>query len=239
MAKKSDVKEPEVLPALREEKKSALVLIGQIVSVLSGFKQCLINTLDDYSTAANDLKLLKDKAKELAGQKKRILDPIQAAREEVSKMFEGPEQLLKDAINLVSISMLKWKQDQERAQLEAKRKADEEAKRQAQEARRKMLAEAQAAMAAGKEEEAAQVLEQAAELKVEAAPVPAAQVAVKGAATRKNWFAEIKDPNRIPREFMCPDIKKLNEHARNYHDTMPVEGVEFKFTESVVSTRVI
>ncbi len=51
---------------------------------------------------------------------------------------------------------------------------------------------------------------------------------------RSTWHAEIVDESLIPREYLVPDMKKLNEAARRMRNLMAVPGVKSVEDQSVV-----
>lgn len=238
-AKFKEVEGVQVLPAIAPAlQKQALSIIGEIVEVVSCIKEYHVDDKDQYEQGAQDLRTLKAKVKELDGAKKRILAPLNEARAATSEMFRGPEKMLDDAIRLINGAMVHWKQEEERKRLAAIEQNRALAQQRNEDMRRNLLERAKAEMVAGDSSRACELVEEAAAFQDKAfersLPQPAL-VEVKG--VRKNWYAQIVDPLKVPREFLCPDIKKLNEYARNLKEEAKVEGVVFAYTETVVSTR--
>ena len=52
---------------------------------------------------------------------------------------------------------------------------------------------------------------------------------------RDVWKCRIDDATKIPKEFLTVDIKKLNAHAKSTRGTIPVEGVEFFKSLTIVN----
>ena len=52
---------------------------------------------------------------------------------------------------------------------------------------------------------------------------------------RENWKCRIDDATKIPKEFLTVDIKKLNAHAKSTRGAVPVEGVEFFKSLTIVN----
>jgi hypothetical protein len=57
-----------------------------------------------------------------------------------------------------------------------------------------------------------------------------------GESTRKIWKARIVDPKIIPREWLIPNEKGLNDFAKSNKGVMPVAGVEWYY-ETVMAMR--
>jgi len=102
---------------------------------------------------------------------------------------------------------------------EANRKAREEAAKKAEEeARARAASEAEIAAAKAKAEEDAKAREIQAPV-VQAPIIPTESKVTRtetgtAAYQRKTWKAEVTDENLVPREYLVPDIKKINEAVR-------------------------
>lgn len=59
---------------------------------------------------------------------------------------------------------------------------------------------------------------------------------IAGISTREIWRARVVDETKIPREFLCPDEKKLGDYAKAMKQNAKVEGVEF-YPETSVASR--
>lgn len=166
---------------------------------------------------------------------------IKGIRAEVADIFKEPKKLgraiwqffvkrEKDIDNplaygerLTKQKRTKWfTEEQERAE-KKKRKKEEELRRQAEEKKKNQVEELRELG----EEEAAEELESM------DAEIPAAKVEnrakTNGASFAKKWYAHITDVNKIPREYMTPDMAKLNALARANEGQNPPEGVRFVF----------
>lgn len=51
---------------------------------------------------------------------------------------------------------------------------------------------------------------------------------VEGVRTKDEWYAEVTNEAEIPREYMTPDIEKLNQYARMMKGQASLPGVAFR-----------
>ncbi|TXH59044.1 MAG: hypothetical protein E6Q97_00700 [Desulfurellales bacterium] len=183
--------------------------------------ECIvIETREDAQAAADELKRLAGRLKSLEEQRRRLVDPLNAAKQAAQDLFNPPAERLQAAVALLKRGLLAWEDQQRRlreAEQEAARQAAEkervriEAAAAAEEAARvaeaaALAAQAQQATAAGDVEAAAALRAQAEAAEVAAienseamraaaaqvvAPIVAAPVKVSGAGGRANWKAEI------------------------------------------------
>lgn len=123
----------------------------------------------------------------------------------------------------------------------------------ADQAANKLRDEAAAAAAAGDAVRAAQ-LSAKADSKEEAGAVQAAELQMAAASTvavivaadttkvagisamKSNWKFQIDDESKIPREFLCPDEKKLGAYAKAMKESAKVDGIRF-FNDPSIAIR--
>jgi hypothetical protein len=135
----------------------------------------------------------------------------------------------------------------ERARIAAEAAAVAEKARKEQE---KLAAEAAAAYAAGDLAAAAKI-EAKAEVKAEAVADKVADLQVQAATTvstviapavakvsgvskgKDNWQFQIDDASKIPREFLCPDEKKIGQYVKAMKDGAKIDGVRIFNNPSV------
>jgi len=153
-----------------------------------------------------------------------------AAYKEVLKLMNSFIVPLEAAKKLLSGLAYKW----QKAEEDRKRKEAEEARRLADEeaaAKRKVEEEARLAAAerlsnAGMEEQAEEMLETPIVVEVEEVAAPAPKVKVQGASTRENWQGKVVNENLIPREYMTPDLVKLNRITKALKGETRIPGWE-------------
>lgn len=212
-----------------------------------------IITNSDYERATNFLKEIKGKYKELDQKRKKITSPLDSVKKSIMELFKNPLSTLSEIEIVVKRSMITFTTEQERIRREKEealrkqaREEEEALRKQAreEEERQKKILEEQAKQAEkeGKVEEAKIIEEQIKEVKVEApiAEVPIKvvidQPKVEGIKYIEKWTATVIDESKIPREYLMPDLKKLNKLAGIYKQKSNIPGVEF-VSEKTVSSR--
>lgn len=191
-------------------------------------KELVVNsqlTYDNATTKLREIKAVSDKVDE-------VFDPVVEAGHKAHKaglaakaMFSKP---LGEARDLIQQKAGQWFQSEqqriadERRQLEAKAEADAEAERTAK------LQQAEKALNRGEIEKASALLDSAEAVKPEQVITVAPRSKSYGVSTRENWSAEVINESLVPREYMTPDLKKLNALARAMKDgNAAPPGVKF------------
>jgi hypothetical protein len=129
-----------------------------------------------------------------------------------------------------------WRAKEEAKRQEAARLSEEASKMKSEQDKQvawatadKLRREADAAAA-----KAAERQQQAAEVHIEAPVVAKTEVSAAGIQMRENWKFRIIDVNKIPRELLIPDEKKLGEIAKANKSLAKVDGIEF-YNEPVIA----
>lgn len=130
------------------------MLIGGAQRMLTFITEFAISSNDDFDLAADELKTIKSKAKQIEEQRTAITGPLNAATKAVNDLFRGPSDLLGRAESALKAKMLAWQREVEERAAEARRKAEAEARaaREAAEAEARLAAERAAAQAAAAKE---------------------------------------------------------------------------------------
>lgn len=206
----------------------------QIAGVLATFEKYSIATQEDYSAAADHLRAVKSKAKELDAMRKEMTRPLDESKAKIMDFFRRPSSMLERAEGLIKNAMVAWHQKQE-ALREAQRR---EQQRQLDEIRAaqtaKLEAEAAAKLKEGKESEAMACLVAAEELpttvKVAAAP------RLAGISYRTQWLWEVTDFEALPNQFKMINEKVLNAMVTSNKDKTKVPGVRV-FSKEIPASR--
>lgn len=212
----------------------AVALLGDAQLVLSSANAYQIDSPQVYQLAADELKAIKAKAKDLDDRRKAITKPLDEAKARVMDLFRRPLEILTQAEGILKRAMLGYQQEQERKQ----REAEAEARRlaAAEEERLRKEAEKQAKKLEKKGDVAAAEATRAAAAAVQVpvvAPVVEAPKA-KGISTRTVWKARVVQPLVVPREYLLVDESKLAKLAQATQGTVTVPGVEF-YSEQVMA----
>ena len=88
----------------------------------------------------------------------------------------------------------------------------------------------------GDVEEAEALRSQKEEVNIPAPIVESNVPKVKGTSVMERWAFRIVDEDKIPRQYMKPDLVTLGKIARASHDKMEIPGVEF-YAEKAITTR--
>jgi hypothetical protein len=172
-----------------------------------------IKTVTDFF--ADPKKKAHDAWKSICAKEKEVLGPLDEAKAKLSRQIGA------------------YQAERERVRQEEERKLREEAAREAEEV---ALAEAAELEALGETEMAQAVLEEATQAPAPVVVVAPAAPKAKGIASRDNWKFRVVDANKIPREFMTPDLQKIGQYVRAMKKDAKIAGVEV-FNEASVSVR--
>lgn len=215
-----------------------------------------VSSVTEFENAANELKAIKAKTKEIDGQRVFLKAPVLEQAKRIDDFFRAPLKFLADAESLLKRAMLGFQQAEEAKRLEAERKAQEAARKEQEELRRKaadderkakeLQIQAEAAAASGdietaiKLEARAEKLEDKADARVEQAAsviiptIAREQPKIAGISTRKVWKHRVADARRVPRDYLVVNEKMLADFAKATKGAIPVEGVEF-YSEEVMA----
>jgi hypothetical protein len=213
----------EPVPTQKNEiEQAGLTLIDQA-------KAIAIRTHEQYEAACRFVLEVKAHDKRVD----EAFDPIvKAAHEAHRKALEQKKYYKRtgeEALCIVEPKLLAYRREQEdrrrgeeaRLQREAQKRAEEEALRAAEEAERR-----------GEHEEAQAIIEEP----VKAPPVVLEDTTPKvaGISERAVWKARVVDEAKVPREYLMPDLKKLDRLAKAMKGAMTIAGVEFYEERSIV-----
>ena len=185
-----------------------------------------IESNEDFLAANDDLKIIKAKYREIEEKRKFLKEPALEQGRRIDAMFRPALDTLSSAERAYKKSMGAWQDEQDRIRREAEAKARALFLKAEQE-RIKALDSGNDKKLAKAEEKIA-----AAAALVEAAPeVPKAA----GFHQVEVWSAEIVDIDSLPREFMLPDLKKLDDVAKALQGKFNVPGARAVMTKRQVS----
>jgi chromosome segregation ATPase len=227
------------------------------VAILSDAEKMEIATRPQYESAADMLKDVKAKAKDLNGRRKDITRPLDKAKKQIMDLFRAPLDKLGKAEKILKRSMNDYVQEQERIRREKeeklRREAEAERRRKGEQQRRweekekKRREEADRLEAEGKAEEARKAKaaaekaagkaeERALEVENVQAPVLAQEDTPKGVSYRSKWTAEVVDLSQVPLQYLEPNMSMLNRMAQATKGKVSIPGVKFHEEKIVAST---
>ena len=144
---------------------------------------------EQYEEAAEILKEIKGRLKQLETKRKWFTEPLLEMKKRTDSLFKGPSNSLKQAESAIKKGMVAYSQETERKRLELEQKARE-------------LAASEAATVA----EVHDVLVEA----VTRGVTPK----VSGVVVKKVTKFEISDPNLLPRKFLKPNEAAIRNAVR-------------------------
>ena len=192
----------------------------------------VVKSDEDYASAAEFGKMLKQKAKQVTDFFKPMKDQAHRTHKEICDREKAMLTPLRNAEKIIKKSMGDYSLEQER-----KRREVEEAARKAAEAEReRKLAEAAALEEAGDQAGAAEamveaeIMDNAATLAAVAAP---AKPKVSGVSTTKDWEIENIDSSSVPVEIAGVEIRPVDKAAvmrliRASKGKIQIPGITYK-----------
>jgi len=205
--------------------------------VLRQAQALTITTNENYQGAAQTLREIKTRWKDIEDERKRILFPFDEARKRIMDLFRPAQDNLERAESLLKAGINTWVQEQARLQREAEAAAEELARKE----REKLQKRADKALEAGHIEKAA-ALEGAAD-NVTAAPVAAPPKAF-GVSRRTVYRAELVDKVALIQAVAVGDVEAealevntvyLNRAVQLRKDGLNWPGVKVVKEEVVVA----
>lgn len=190
----------------------------------------VINNNPQYVKATDFLKIIKGLQKEV----EEAFDPgIEAAHRAHKVVIDQKKRYfdpLVSAERLIKSKMSCFLLEEERLRLEN----EERLRKEVEKAQEKLKAKAEKEQANGNGKKAEELLQKADNL---VAPTLAPTTEkVEGISFRENWYAEIVDLKLLPKEYMLPDMVKLNRFAKAMKDSVAIPGVVFR-VEKIINSR--
>lgn len=199
-----------------------------VALILDEMDSLAVADADQAAAAADFLTRLKTTQKLVADhfepRRKDAYAEYQAVlkeRDELTKPLETAEKAVKKMLGAYQME-----QERKRREAEAEARRREEAKRREEEERR--LAEA---IETGKEE----ILERPVVVAAEAPSEPEPQK-LDGISYREVWRFEIEDQFKLPRTFLQPDVRMIDDYVRREKSNGSIPGVRI-YSEKVVAAR--
>lgn len=187
---------------------------------------------DQYQAAASELLRIKTVRTRIA----EVMDPVVAAAHQTHKLATGKRAELMapldEAERAIKLALGAYDQEQRRKAAEEEARLRAIAEAEAAKERARLAAQAEKALEKGKEDKAADLLDQAAAV-IPMAPIVAPQVVkVAGVSSRVVWRARVVNPQTVPAYVGGVEIREINLGALNRLAAMTkgpsqIPGVEF------------
>lgn len=206
----------------------------QAEQLLTSARAFIVQTPEVYQLAADELKFIKGKAKELDDMRKSMTRPLDESKNKIMEFFRPAETWLKQSEQLLKQHMLTYQQEEERKRREAQRLADEAARNEQD--RLNAIAEKKAV-----KQEAKGNMEKASEIRqvvpqVIIPTIVAETPKINGISMRKVWKWREVNSTLVPREYLLLNEKMLSQFARATQGNITVPGIEFYSEEVIGST---
>lgn len=213
----------------------ALVERAEIIS--RDFEGYQIVNNDAYTFAGEHLKKVKSISAEIDEKRKSMTKPLDEAKKKIMDFFKTPLDKLARVESNIKNAMLTFQREQEDIRRKEEARLQELARKE-EERRRKALEERAAkATAKGDTAKADELLAKKEEVFVPSPIVESQVQKVEGVKTVKVWKYRIANENKIPREYLCVDEKKIGQVVKATKGTLKIEGVEIYSEDTLAAGR--
>ena len=175
----------------------------QIIALADKCDNFIITSDESLSDAESLAKDAKKIEKAIEEKRVEITKPILDRKKEIDDFAKNLIVDLTAGIKSLRERILKYKQEQEAKRAEELKRLEEERKRKEEELKQQMQADQPI------DQKDIQELQEIKQQQAQTISAPAS----KGIS--KVWTYDIIDENAIPREFLCPDEKKIKEAVKN------------------------
>lgn len=206
----------------------------QIAGVLATFEKYSIATQEDYSAAADHLRAVKSKAKELDAMRKEMTRPLDESKAKIMDFFRRPSSMLERAEGLIKGAMSGWHSKQAAIQEAARKEQQRQLDIQREANRIALELEAAEKLKEGRESEALACL-----VAVEEMPTQVKMVEIPkplGVSFRTVWRWKVVDFCALPDQCKMINEKVLNAMVSSTKGETKIPGVEV-YSEEIVASR--
>ncbi|MDN5880950.1 MAG: hypothetical protein L0H37_01125 [Nitrosospira sp.] len=207
----------------------ALELLREAEAYREVAHQMCVTTPGEYSSAADELRGIKARLKELDEREKAITRPINASLRDIRALFKRPKNVLESVEREIKAVMVDYDREQERARRTEQAKLEAAARKE----RERLAERARKAEESGRTEKSAQL-----EMQAQSVVAPIAQEAkpkVEGISYRERWTFEITDQIQLPREYLMPDEKRIGQVVRAMKGDACIPGVTVRSVREVAA----
>jgi len=209
---------------------------SEVKAWVKNYSNIIISDQEGYQLAADNLKAVKNKAKELEDLRMSMTRPLDDSKKKIIDLFKPADNLLKQVKDRICSAMLTFQQAEDKRLAEERKKLAEQALKEEQEIKAAHAQRAQEALDAGDMETAEYEIARSENTVVKPIEIGAARAT--SAMTKKIWkyrivdFAAIPDQYKILNEAVVGAIAR-NEKSRNQTN---IPGIEF-FQENTLAVR--
>jgi hypothetical protein len=181
----------------------------QAEQTVDAIRGLVIRTHDDYVRAAEDLKATAQLFTVVDAKRKSWVEPLKAVAKDIDDTFRPVTKALKEGEELLKEKIAGWAASSQEQLTIARR-------------------EAAAAAQAGQHVKTERILAQA-----EALVIPE----LEGVGVKTHWTGEVLDPELIPREYLMPNIEKLEAATSAAEGDPKIPGWRAFITASIRTSR--
>lgn len=205
----------KLAPTVEKERTKVVTAMEETMDIME------ITNATEYTAAVNARKVLMKAMKEgqatLDDMKKKAHGVWKAFTSSQNDIINNAEEEQKRIARLASA----YDQEQERVRLQKQREAEAKARKEAEE---RVIEEAARLEELGDKEAAEEVIS-------EPIAAPSVEIAkstpqVEGSHYRDNWKVKKIDAAKLPREYMTPDLVKINKAVNMHKGDTNIAGVE-------------
>lgn len=203
----------------------------EAMSLLEQAKALEITDAESYTAAVNFGLNLRRTLKRISSYWEDIVDAAKVAYDKTRIGRDNMKKPIAEAEALIDSKTTAWDLKQERLRREEQARLDAQARKEAEDAK---LAQAVAAEEGGDKNSAATILDQPI---IPAKPkVETAAPKVQGQSYRSDYKPKLplKDETKIPRQYLMPDMVKINAYVRTMKMEANCEWVEVEEVRSPV-----
>jgi hypothetical protein len=215
---------------LKELKEMSLVWDIQSSKALTEARGVLIKNNTDYTDIANTLVYNKEKLKHLEAIHKTYRDPFNGVLKIILDCFKSCKSNYEKCIEIESGAVTAWNEkirlENERLQREAEAKAQAEAKKLEEKAAKAKTPEKQA-----------ELLQQAQMKQATVVSVNIPIPKISGITQKEVWEVDTIDVKLLPKEWMEPNIKMINDVGAKTEGKITIPGVTWKKVNKTIGAR--
>jgi len=218
--------------AIETEVKERLEEAKLICDQADGLK---ITSDDDVQYAKDNIIVIRKVSKDIDDIRVSITKPMDAMKKKIKAAYDGPITILTTALNVYSKKMSVYIAERTKKAEAQQRKLNAIADEKARKDKEKLEKKAVKAEESGKTEVADSLREQKEMVVPEAPVITTAPAMPKGSYWKDNWSVQIIDIDKIPREYMQPNMEALNKIAGPTKGTLKIAGVVFVNDRKLIS----
>jgi len=205
------------LALITDENDTEVQLRSTVTELCEAADSVAIFTRPDLSHATDLVKAIKDRARDIEDERKRLVKPFNDGVDAINGRFKAMRAPLLEAESVLKAKMLTFQQKEALEAEEERKRLEAEQRQREEEARKKQ------------EEENARAVDESGD-ELDRAPMPVAEVIAAAVVSsfkpttygqtgatstvKKVWTGELVDIGQVPKEYLLLDQVKVNQAIR-------------------------